>query len=282
MNPFPRAIKALSSGTLFSLATRRCVRWASGVVALPFGFLVETGCLERPAHAYCMWNAARLARELGYREISVAEFGVAGGVTFLILERYAATIFRELGVRIQVYGFDTGGGLPEVEGVADLPYWFQPTQYAMNVELLKSWLTTAELVIGNVRDTVAGFFAQAPRPPLAAIFNDLDYFSSSRDMLRILDTGDTNFLPRLFMYLDDVVGGDKEMYGPFNGELLANEQFNGTHDRIKIHLNQNLLPTQFPWRTQIYYIHLFDHPRYGDYVGAADQDSIASHLQLNK
>ena len=281
-NPFPKAVKALASGTLLSLVTRRFLRWTSGVVPVSFGFLVETGSLERPAHAYCMWHAARLARELGYREISVAEFGVAGGITFLVLERYAATIAKELGVRIQLYGFDTGGGLPAVEGIPDLPYWFQPAQYAMDVERLKSKLTTAELVIGNVRDTVADFFAQANRPPLAAIFNDLDYFSSSRDMLRILDTGDTNFLPRLFLYLDDVAGCDKEMYGPFNGELLANEQFNAAHDNIKIHLNQNLLPSQFPWRTQIYYIHLFDHPRYGDYVGGIDQHRIASHLQLNK
>jgi hypothetical protein len=55
-------------------------------------------------------------------------------------------------------------------------------ELAMNVERLKSKLTTAELVIGNVRDTVTNFFSQAARPPLAAIFNDLDYFSSSRDI----------------------------------------------------------------------------------------------------
>ena len=77
---FTKVVTALSSGTLLSLVTRRFLRWASGVVPLPFGFLVETGCLERPAHGYCMWNAAKLARELGYPEISVAEFGVVGGI----------------------------------------------------------------------------------------------------------------------------------------------------------------------------------------------------------
>jgi len=276
-----KVMKALSSGKLVQVIVRRILLAASRVVPLPFSFLVDTGCLERPAHAYCMWNAARLAQELGYREISVAEFGVAGGVTLMIVERYAREIEKSLGVRIRVYGFDTGGGLPQLEGVEDLPYWFRPSQYAMDVERLKRQLDTAELIIGNVRDTGIGFFTKADRPPLAAIFNDLDFFSSSRDALRILDADSKNFLPRLFVYLDDVVGGTKEMYGPFNGELAANELFNRTHDRIKIHLNQNLLScSQFNWRYQIYYVHLFDHPRYGDYVGGTEQSEIEATVRL--
>lgn len=228
-----------------------------------------------------MWHAARLAKELGYTEISVAEFGVAGGNTLVIVERYAKEIEKSLGVKIQVYGFDTGGGLPQLEDAKDLPYWFQPAQYAMDVPKLRARLKTAELVLGNVRDTVKDFFTTGDRPPLAAIFNDLDYFSSSRDALRILDAPSKNFLPRLFMYLDDVVGCDKEMYGSFNGELAANEHFNNAHDNIKIHLNQNLLPQSgLSWRTQIYYIHLFEHPRYSDYVGGMDQAKILDALEL--
>jgi hypothetical protein len=283
MNVLSKVVKALASGKMLYTAVRRTLRAASGIVPLSFGFLVETGSLERPAHAYCMWHAAKLAQELGYREISVAEFGVAGGNTLVIVERYAKQIEHSLGVKIKVYGFDTGGGLPELEGAEDLPYWFLPTQYAMNVEKLRGRLKTAELVIGNVRDTVGDFFTKADRPPLAAIFNDLDFFSSSRDAMRILEADSKNFLPRLFLYLDDVVGSAKEMYGPFNGELAANDWFNSTHDRIKIHLNQNLLPeSSLSWRTQIYYIHLFDHLRYNDYVGGSDQSHIESHLQLQR
>jgi hypothetical protein len=173
-----------------------------------------------------MWHAAQLAQRLGYRDISVAEFGVAGGVTLMILARYAKEIEKATGVRIKVYGFDTGGGLPELEGAEDLPYWFRPSQYSMDVERLRRRLENAELIIGNVRGTVQDFFTKATRPPLAAVFNDLDLFSSSRDALRILEADSKNFLPRLFMYLDDVGGGPVEMYGPFNGELAANEMFN--------------------------------------------------------
>jgi len=253
----------------------------SHIAPLPFDFLVKTGCLKRPAHAYCMWNAAKLAKGLGYNEISVAEFGVAGGVTLLIIERYAIDIEKQLGVRIKVYGFDTGVGMPQTEGAEDLPYWFRPAQYAMDVDGLKGRLTSAELVLGNVRDTVTEFFVNGDRPPLAAIFNDLDYFSSSCDALRILDTPCANFLPRLFLYLDDVVGSANEMYGPTNGELAANDWFNRTHDRIKIHLNQNLLPeSHHYWRYQIFYAHLFDHKRYSDYIGGTDQLGIEDALRL--
>jgi len=274
-------IKALAAGNLVQGTVRKTLRAASRVVPLPFSFLVDVGCLERPAHAYCMWHAAKLAQKLGYREISVAEFGVAGGVTLMIVERYAREIEKSLGVRIKVYGFDTGGGLPPLEGAEDLPYWFRPAQYQMDVERLKRRLDRAELIIGNVRDTVIDCFTKAGRPPLAAIFNDLDLFSSSRDALRILDADSRNLLPRLFLYLDDVVDGTIEMYGPFNGELAACELFNRTHDRIKIHLNRNLLPcAHIPWRYKIYYVHLFDHPRYGDYVGGADQAAIEAKLRL--
>lgn len=277
LNP---VVRALASGKLVYVTIRQMLMGVSRVIPLPFSFLVDSGCLERPAHAYCMWHAARLAQQLGYREISVAEFGVAGGVTLMILEGYAKEIEKALGVRIKVYGFDTGDGLPQPEGVEDLPYWFRPSQYPMDVDRLKRQLDTAELVIGNVRDTVLDFFTKA-RPPLAAIFNDLDFFSSSRDAMQILDTDSNNFLPRLFLYLDDVIGDTIEMYGPFNGELAANELFNRTHDRIKIHLNRNLQPySNFRWRSQIYYVHLFDHPRYGDYVGKTDQSEIEAKLRL--
>ena len=38
------------------------------------------GAVDRPHYGYCVYNAAALAKKLGYRQISVLEFGVAGGV----------------------------------------------------------------------------------------------------------------------------------------------------------------------------------------------------------
>lgn len=281
MSIIARIMVSAAEGRLTQILMRRFMLMASRVVPISFQFLVEVGCLERPAHAYCIWHAAMLAQRLGYQEISVAEFGVAGGVTLLIAARYAKAIERATGIRIRVYGFDTGEGLPALEGVRDLPYWFRPKQYSMNSERLRAKVANAELIIGNVRDTVTKFFRTAKRPPIAAIFNDLDLFSSTRNALQIFNADNTNFLPRIFMYVDDVCGSPIEMYGPFNGELAAHEIFDREHGNIKIHLNQNLLPlSHLHWRYQIYYVHLFDHPKYSVYVGGGEQRTIEAALQL--
>lgn len=52
---------ALAAGKLVPALVRRLVLTASRIIPVPFGFLVDVGCLERPAHAYCMWHAAQLA-----------------------------------------------------------------------------------------------------------------------------------------------------------------------------------------------------------------------------
>ena len=62
---------------------------------------------ERPYYAHCVWNAAVLGKRLGYEAISVAEFGVSGGNGLVLLEKYATEVSRELGIGIEVYGFDT-------------------------------------------------------------------------------------------------------------------------------------------------------------------------------
>jgi hypothetical protein len=175
---------------------------------------------------------------------------------------------RSSGIKIEVYGFDTGEGLPDLEGPADLPYWFYPRQYTTDIEILKEKCPEAQLVIGDVAETVAGFFANGYRAPLAAMFIDLDLYSSTRDVLKIFDSDKSNFPPLLFVYLDDVVGSDLEMYGPFNGEMAAIEEFNNKQDSIKIHKNRNLLTFAYIlYGTKIIYAHIIDHSKYAEYVG---------------
>ena len=70
---------------------------------------INWGLVPRPHYAYCMYQAARLAMLLGIPRISVLEFGVAGGNGLIVIEQHAGWIQRELGVNLEVYGFDTGG-----------------------------------------------------------------------------------------------------------------------------------------------------------------------------
>src|SRR5262245_13456792 len=79
----------------------------------------------RPHYTYCLFQAALLAQRLGIERISVIEFGVAGGNGLLELERIAAQVEANLNTRIEIWGFDTGAGLPKPLDYRDIPYIWQ-------------------------------------------------------------------------------------------------------------------------------------------------------------
>ena len=260
---------------------RRFLRAFGRYRQLPVELEVMMDITDRPAYAYCAYHAAMLAKKLGIDALSLIEFGVAGGNGLLFLERFAARIERALNLRVEVYGFDTGEGLPHLGGPEDMPYWFRASQYRMDIDALRAKLTRAKLALGNVRETVDTFFNQYNPAPVGAIFNDLDLYTSTIESLRIFDHDVNRFLPRVFMYFDDVIGSEMQMYGESNGELLAISEFNKRHDAIHIGLNQNLLPLyNVQYRYQIYYAHLIRHPLYTSYVGGNEQEAMESYLRL--
>lgn len=249
-------------------------------------FLTYFQVVERPHYAYCMLKAADLAKRLGLTRISAIEFGVAGGNGLAFMADFAKQIEPVVGVTIDCHGFDTGKGMPRPEGNQDLPYWFQAGQYVMDQDKLRKRLPDTNLVIGNIRETVESFVSSHQPAPIGVVFNDTDYCSSTAQSLRLFETSRTHpqhFLPRIFNYFDDIVGTELEMFGPFNGQLAAIENFNATHADMKIHRNQNLLrENHWAWRHQIYYCHLFEHPDYGRYVGGAQQESLVAQLRLSE
>ncbi len=250
--------------------------------ALPLETEVLLNWTARPSYAYCVFHAAELARRLGIPRISVIEFGVAGGNGLLFLTDFAARARRSLGVDIEVYGFDSGAGLPEVTALEDLPYWFRPSQYRMDQAALQTKLHPAKLVLGNVANTVSDFFSRYNPAPVAAIFNDLDLYTSTRDSLKLFEQDVSRFLPRIFMYFDDIMGSEFEMYSECNGQLLALSEFNRQQQEVYVGLNQNLLArSDVPYRYQIYYAHLRSHPLYVQYIGGEDQESIEAALRLS-
>jgi hypothetical protein len=217
--------------------------------------------------------------------MSVIEFGVAGGNGLVFLERFGGRVEKELGVQVQVYGFDSGKGLPEVTLPEDLPYWFQAAQYTMDVAALESTLRVAKVILGNVRDTLDEFFSRYNPAPVGAILNDLDLYSSTLDSLEVFEHDPRSFLPRVFLYFDDIVGSELEMYSDCNGQLRAISEFNGRQNAVHIGRNHNLIPqSQFSYRYQIYYAHLKSHPLYGKYIGGAEQANFQSqaHLRSNR
>jgi len=141
-------------------------------------------------------------------KISALEFGVAGGRGLLALEALCPEIEKAYGVEIEIWGFDTGEGLPEPEDYRDLPYIWKAGFYRMDQAALKSKLTRSKLVLGNVKDTVPDFFETHSPAPLGAAFFDLDFWSSTRDSFGIFSGAPSTMLPRVFCYCDDVISNE--------------------------------------------------------------------------
>src|SRR5204863_2801240 len=128
---------------------------------------VEFGLYARPAYAYGLSRAARQAKALGIPAISCIEFGVGGGDGLLSMEAIARDIEASTGVRIAVFGFDTGKGLPEPQDFRDLPYLYRRGSYAMDEGRLRRTLgSCSRLVLGDVRETVPSFLERGDFPPL--------------------------------------------------------------------------------------------------------------------
>lgn len=234
-------------------------------------FLLELG--DRPHYGYAMFQAAEQAIALGHKAISVIEFGVASGNGMLSIERHAAAISRFLDIQFQVYGFDTGEGLPDLQGYKDVMHQWKKGSFPMDVELLKKRLTRSTLVLGNVKNTITSFYTNHNPAPVGAIFFDLDLYSSTKDSLKIFDTDPQNLLPRVRCYFDDLLGTEIALTNEFMGEKLAISEYNALSDTRKItpvyHLHGK--PHRKKWYLKAYAHHIFDHPQYNNFIANPDQ-----------
>lgn len=223
-----------------------------------------------PQYAYGILHAAVLARKLKINSIIAAELGVAGGNGLLELERLGTTIGLERQVDIKTIGFDLGSGMPEPVDYRDMPYIWQRGFFKMDEELIRSRLTSTSLIIGNIAETGPSFMATALEP-IGFLSFDLDYYSSTVSAMQsLLNDEPERYLPRVFCYFDDTIGFHEELHSEFTGELLAIREFNISHPRRKLAkvngLRYKLLPLDEPWIDAMYVLHIFDHPRYNEYV----------------
>ena len=245
------------------------MRWVSYAKRLQYN------ALFRPEYGYCMYNAALLARALGYREISVIEFGVAGGSGLVNIEMHAQEIKKELGVDFQVYGFDMESGLPKPEDYRDMPYMWEEGYYPMDRQRLEGKLQMAKLVIGDVRETCASFYKQYSPAPIGCILFDLDYYSSTMGSFQIFDTPPTSYMPRVYCYFDDILSEGLRASSEYVGVLRAIDEFNeSSTDRKLAKIPGLAVSRKIParWNEQIYVFHDFSHPKYCEFIGNPHQD----------
>ncbi|MDE5452812.1 hypothetical protein GWE18_08010 [Bradyrhizobium sp. CSA112] len=243
----------------------------------PYETRIANSAIDRPHYGYCVLQAAKLARKLGHKSVSVIEFGVAGGNGLLNLEMHAAEVKKLMGIEVQIFGFDTGQGLPPPDDYRDLPHHWRQGFFAMDGEKLKAKLTRSQLVLGNIADRLPQFVRDYNPAPIGAISLDLDYYSSTRDAFKLFELHREHLLPRAFIYFDDIIGDDVSLFSEYTGPLLAINEFNASHDTQKICKTTYLTKAPYPetWHHQIYIYHDFKSPDYCRFV--SDE---AQHLPL--
>jgi hypothetical protein len=238
-----------------------------------FEFRLAFDAFDRPWYAHGMYEAAVLGRELGLPAISVIEFGVAHGDGLAAMEDLARQIRKKVGLQIELFGFDNGEGLPTVGDYRDLPYVWRRGLYKMDVAAVRRRLPTAQLILGDVGETVPKFITTPGIPPIGFISFDLDYYTSTMAAFRIFEGRDDQYLPRILSYFDDIMSGDQLYSCEDVGELLAIREFNeaaARNHRIRpIHGWRRSLLLRSEWADAMWVYHRFDHSRYNDYIGGS-------------
>ena len=226
---------------------------------------------HRITYAYSLWCAANQAKNLGYDKISAIEFGVASGEGLIAMEWHARAMERFFGISIDVYGFDSGDGLPESQIYKDAPYlWPVGTFMQQDIKKRMQRFLKAKFVLGDVKDTAKTFIDEYKPAPIGVISVDVDLYSSTVPILEMLKNNDEHFLPRVMMYFDDILWDSS-----FNGELLAVKEFNQATETMKIAPESLYESTNnFPLRVYDNYHkghhmfnnikinHRFNHPKY--------------------
>jgi hypothetical protein len=214
---------------------------------------------SREHYHIVMLRAAVEGAQLGFDRISVVEFGVAGGKGLLEIEAICSYLERRFPVTFDVYGFDTGRGLPPPQDWRDRPWQWSEGWYDMDIGALQKRLKRAELVIGDVAETVPKFLQDPMTSPVGAAMFDLDYYSSTKAALALFENPDhTKTLPRVLCYFDDI--GSIEDVGAMRAVLEFNSD-NGTR-KIKPYLSRPTLTLDYDVRWKIFDYHDFQHPLY--------------------
>ena len=208
-----------------------------------------------PHYAFCIYTGAQRAKESGFKKITVIEFGVANGRGLIAMGKYASQVSKEFNIDIEVLGFDSGEGMPVDEGYKDHPEIYTAGDYPMQqTEKLRSILPkNTKLILLNLNnENWTQHLSQDS--PIGFISIDVDYYSSTKNILNHLHTIDNRLLlPNTLFYFDDILADN---HNDFQGELLAIHEFNSSgtmrkFDSFSSRLRNRLFFYNSSWRDQI-------------------------------
>jgi len=216
----------------------------------------------RPQHAFSLYKAADLATRENKKKVTVIEFGVASGAGLCNIQNIAKKITKDTGIEFDIYGFDTGEGMPLPKSYKDHPDLYHQGDYPMNFDLLQSALNpNTKLIIGNVDETLPEFLKNNFEDcPIAFVSIDLDFYSSTVDALKILEKDANQYLPQVIIYLDDL---QYDSHNSWCGELAAANEFTESHEFRKIErhtfLRSYRVFQRARWINHIFFAHILDY-----------------------
>lgn len=232
-------------------------------------FRLAMQALEKAQYAFGIRQAIYLASRLSHSRVAVIEFGVGAGGGLKLMEQYAAELGKSYSVHVEVYGFDLGSGLPTPSSYRDLPYAWRAGDYPMDIPQLQRSLTTAKLLLGDLRETLPKFIESGPAT-VGFISFDLDYYTSTIAAFSIFNVPDELILPRVLCYFDDVGSDERQMHCEYVGELLAISEFNShaSNGHKLCHTYIHSPGVKFPasWLHQLWVYHRFSRQDYDRYV----------------
>ena len=227
----------------------------------------------RPQYETILFESCIEAKKLGYEEITVLELGVAGGNGIVSLEKYKKKIQKNLNIKINIYGFDTGEGMPESNLKEDLPFIWKAGQFKIDKEKLEKRVNS-KIYYGDIKNTIEEFCKLNPKN-ISVIFFDLDLYSSTASFLKKINIWSKFISPRVYCYFDDLF--NYNYISDFNGELLAIKEFNEENQDYKIGTNiDHVSDFKFPLaKGLLYTLHNFKHKDYLKYIGLDDNELMS-------
>jgi hypothetical protein len=239
----------------------------------------------RQQYAFSLLKTAELAKLQGLKSVTVIEFGVAAGAGLINICDISRKVTKMTGVDFEIFGFDSGKGMPPARDHRDHPEIFAEGSYPLidRGALIRALPPNANLILGDIQETLPRFMARLTESsPVGFVVIDVDYYWSAKECLNVFLGEPENYLPWTLVYLDDV---GFESANPWAGELLAVREFNEENEMRKIHLFEGLrhkrLCKHTSWMDQVYLLHVLDHARRNP-SGASKEIKVLTNVYLSR
>ncbi|MAV64846.1 MAG: hypothetical protein CMG00_06630 [Candidatus Marinimicrobia bacterium] len=219
--------------------------------------------IVRQQNAFGLFESADMAISLGKKRVTVIEFGVASGAGLINIQKIAENVTKHTGIEFDIFGFDTGMGMPKPKSFRDHPELYSKGDFPMDYKNLSKLINkNTKLVIGEIDKTLIEFCEHSfEDSPIGYISIDVDYYSSTLDALKVFNMKSDQYLPRVIVYLDDI---EEPSHNSWCGEIAAINQFSQSNDLRKIEkyffLKNHRLFKNANWIDHIYQAHILDHP----------------------